>query len=187
MTAFDGTTGGGHALDTQQPAAGNSGFSTLSLLTQAVAERIDIKPVVLTVPGGRIRLTCHTDIPEKSLRSWQRASLPREMRRGREAQNATPLDSSQLVLAVAVLVYSTMQIEVMGKDSEWMTVEHNGEPLPLDHDAVLSAFGVIDTTSALIKIFGRESDVIHASQEVLTASGWTGENGGATGDEDDPQ
>jgi hypothetical protein len=184
-TDFDGSSGGTQAPSALIPGAKDTGFSTLSLLKQTVADRIEIEPVTVTVPGGRIRLTCHTDIPEKDLRRWQKASLPREMRRGREAQNATPLDSSQLVLAVAVLVYSTITIEVLGKGDEWMVVEHDGVPLSLDHDAVLSAFNALDTTSALVTIFGRESDIIQASQEVLAASGWTGENGGR--DEGDPQ
>lgn len=189
-TAFDGSTTPGAAPpyppDPRLPAP--TGFDTLSLLKETVAERVEIEPVTLTVPGGRIRLTCHSDIPEKDLRKWQRASLPQSMRKGKEAANATALDQNQLVIAVAVLVNTSLRIDVLGRDNQtWHVVEHDDEPLTLRDAAVLSAFNAIDTTSALITVFGRESDIIRASQEVLAAAGWTGENGAAADDEDDPQ
>jgi hypothetical protein len=187
-TAFDGSASG-YAHDTlPEPTTDFAGLDTLSLLKQTVDERVDIEKHTVTVPGGRVRLVCRIDISDRDLRRWQRASLPPALRKGRDAANATPLDQNQLVIAVAVLVNTTMQIDVLGKDNKtWITVEHNGDSLNLAHDAVLTAFGAIDTTTALIKIFGRESDVIRASQDVLAAAGWTGENGDTASDEDDPQ
>lgn len=191
MTTFDATTSaqpshppqGGRAPVPQR--APDSGLSTLSLLTQTVAERIEIEPTTITVPGGRIKLVCYTNIPERDLRKWQRASLSPDKRKGPGAATATALDQDQLVIAVAVLVYTVIRIDVLARDNEsWLTVEHDEEPLTLQDDAVLTAFGAIDTTTALVKIFGRESDIIRASQEVLQASGWSGENGGDN--EDDP-
>lgn len=192
MTAFDGTTAErapqalasaapAYPADTYHP---DTGLSTLSLLTQTVADRVDIEEHTVAVPGGRIKLVCHTDIPERSLRKWQRASLPPEKRKGQGASTATALDQNQLVMAVSVLVHTVIRIEVLARDNEtWLTVEHDDEPLTLANEAVLSAFRAIDTTSALITIFGRESDIIRASQEVLQACGWSGENGA---DDEDP-
>lgn len=185
MTQFDGSSG--HAASAAVlPAAPqfDSGLDALTLLKETVADRIEITEHIVTVPGGRIRLVCSTDVPEKSLRRWQKASLPLTMRK---SANVTALDSDQMTVAVAALVYTTLRIEVLGKDNEtWHPVEDKstGDPLALDHEAVLRLFNVIDTHSALVRIFGRESDVIRASQEVLAAAGWTGENGG---DDDDPR
>jgi len=191
MTAtFDGSQPGspaeppndlGHAV---APAFG--GIDTLSLLQEAVNERVEVEPLTVTVPGGRIRLVCHTDIPERDLRRWQRASLPPEKRKNGAA---TPLDQNQMTIAVAVLVYCVIRIDVLDKHDPdlWHVVENKatGDPLTFNDEVVLSLFGAFDTPSALIKVFGRESDIVRASQEVLSASGWQGENG--DGDSDDPR
>ncbi len=190
MNSFDGSTGnapppGLAALPASQEQQSMPGLDTLTLLKQTVAERVDVTTVDVTAPGGRIRLVCHNDIPEKQLRYFQRASLPVGLRK----TGGTSLDQNQMTIAVSVLVYAVMRIEVMdAHDAEkWHVVENavTTEPLTLKDEAVLHAFNAIDTQYALIKIFGRESDVIRASQQVLAASGWVGENGG---DEfDDPR
>lgn len=183
MTTFDGSIGA-TANTPPTPVSEPAGFSALDLLTQTVAERIDITSTTVYAPGGRIRLECHTNIPERELRKWQRMSLSPEKRK---SGNANPLDSSQLTIAIATLNYTTLRLEVLDKrDNEtWRVVDHDGEPLTFSDDALLRAFGAMDTASALIRIFGRESDVVRASQEVLAESGWTGENGGDP--DDDPR
>lgn len=185
-TAFDGTTGNtALAAPPQSPESAFAGLDTLSLLKQTVAERVEIPLTVLHVPGGRIKLVCKPDIPEKELRRWQRASLPPEKRKN---GTGTPLDQNQLVIATLALTFTCDYIEVLDSrdNTTWRVVEHDGEALGLDDPAVLRAFDAMDVQYLLTKLFGRESDVIRASQEVLAEAGWTGENGG--GDEsDDPR
>jgi hypothetical protein len=182
--AFDGSTDSGTASSAPAaPQPDYTGLDTLSVLKQSVAERIEIEPVVLHVPGGRIRLVCIPDIPEKELRRWQRASLPPDKRKN---GTGSPLDQNQLVIGMLVLTFTCERIEVLDPRDKntWHVVQHGGEPLALDSDVVLREFGAMDAQYLLTKLFGRESDVIRASQEVLAAAGWTGENGG---DEDDPR
>lgn len=187
MTSFDATTAS-HEPWPQAPAPSLSepqmtGLDTLSLLKTSVAERVEIEPLTLTVPGGRIRLVCKPDIPEKDLRRWQRASLPAHLRK---SGSASALDQNQLVIAGLVLTFATERIEVRDAhdDELWHTVEKDGEPLDLNSDQVLRLFNAMDPQYLLVTIFRRESDVIQASQKVLAAAGWTGENGG---DEEDPR
>lgn len=189
-TAFDGTTGS--ASDTAWPPSGMTqpeefaGLDTLSLLKQAAAERQRqvTETVTITVPGGRIRLVCTPDIPEKELRRWQRASLPADKRKN---GTGTPLDSNQMVMAGLALTYVTESMQVLDSHDNvtWHTVEHNGEALGLGDPALLNAFGAMDVQYLLKSIFGRESDVIRAGQEIMAAAGWAGEMGGD--DEDDPR
>lgn len=187
MTTFDGSTSQTWPAQqpehdhVQLPAAQEAGLDTLTLLKQTVADRVIPDEVTIAAPGGRIRLVCHNDIPDALLRKWQRASLSPDKRK---SGNAGPLDSSQLTIAIAALVYTTKRIEVLDvRDNEtWRVVESNGEPLDFNDTALLRAFGAMDSASALIEIFGRESDVVYASQEIMRASGWTGENGDDDGD-----
>lgn len=187
-TAFDGTTGyngiGDGLSQTPGPEPDFAGLDTLSLIVKTVNDRVAVKDYVLTAPGGKIRLVCRPDIPERELRRWQRASLPPDKRKN---GTGTPLDQNQLVIATLVLTHTCQHIEVMDpRDHEkWHVVEHGGEALGLDHPAFLRQFGAMDVQYLLIRLFGRESDVIRASQEVLVEAGWAGENGG--GDEDDPR
>jgi len=191
MSNFDGTTGGaGQPMALAAPAEDFGGLDTLALLKQAAAEQVAvaIKPLILTTPGGRIRLVYLPDIPEKNLRRWQRAALPVEKRKD---PNPSPLDMSQIVLSTAVLVNTVIRIEVRDKnDSDlWHAVEDKstGEPLRLDSRVVLDLFGSIDTQDALRKMFGRESDQIRASGKVMTEAGWAGESGSVEDDADDPR
>lgn len=183
-TAYDGTTGGATAYPASVPQELDHGLDTLALLKQTVADRVEVEPLVLTVPGGRIRLSCKPDIPEKDLRRWQKAALPAHLRKN---GNGTALDVDQLVVAALVLTYVTQVIEVLDSrdNTTWHVVQKDGEPVGLHDDLVLRLFGAMDPQFALTTIFGRESDVIRASQQVLQASGWAGENGGD--DEADPR
>lgn len=191
MTTFDATApGGAHApaLNEYPQAAArddDAGFDALALLKQTVKEREEIEPLTLVARGGSIRIVCDTDIPEKDLRRWQRAALPAAQRSGKIAPS--PLDQDQLIIATKALTHTALRIEVRDKNNaeKWHVIERAGETLGLDHDLVLRLFNAVDVASVLVEIFGRESDVIRASQEVLAAAGWSGENGG--GEDEDPR
>lgn len=187
--AFDATTDTGGVRpplpSTSEPESDFAGLDTLTLLKQTVGERVEIPPLTLHVPGGRIRLVCKPDIPERDLRRWQRASLPADKRK---SGTGTPLDQNQLVIATLVLTNTCEYIEVLNPrdKTQWLTVEHGGEALGLDSQPVLRLFDAMDVQYLLVKLFGRESDVISASQKVLVEAGWAGENGG-DGEDDDPR
>lgn len=146
---------------------------SLALLRQATAQQVPIEPTVVDAPGDvGIRLVCSSDVPSRSLQHWQRQALPKHMR---DSGNPSPLSMSQLVLAVATIVNSMLRLEVRdARDREvWHTVtDGTGAPLGFNDTALLQTFGAMDTTTALRKIFGRESDIIRASKQILTGSGW---------------
>jgi hypothetical protein len=159
---------------------------TLDLLRERADEVAAAEIKSTTVPNATdtIRLVCRGNIASKEVQRWNRKALPPV---ARKSGNANGLDVDNKVLYSSVLVDTTQRVEVKGRDGQWQIVqdvEHN--VLTFGDPALLNAFGALDAPTALVKIYGRDSDLVKAGMAVLTGAGWTE---GATGyeheDDDD--
>lgn len=149
--------------------------SSLDLLRDAVAEQNaeEIESVAVAAPGGAIRLWCTANIPSKDLQRWQRRALPQIARKRGGTPDLSQMD--QRTLSVAVLEATTERIEVRDRRTgEWQTIADKvtNEPLTFADDALLGSLGAMDSTTALLKLFRRDSDLSVAAQKVLQAAGW---------------
>lgn len=153
---------------------------TLGLLRARVAERTALKPTVVEVPGGTIRLTCSVNVDSKDIQRWNRKALGPV---ARKSANPTGLDVDPAVLHTAVLVGTTEYIEVLGTGGQWKTItDTEGNELTFKDAELLNAFGALDSGTAVRNLFGRDSDIVKAGTQVLTRAGWAE---GATGEESD--
>lgn len=175
MTTFDATAQQGQPPQPLVPTApAEPVLDTLAMLAQAAAQQVPIEPEFVEAPGDvGIRLVCLPDIASRQLQGWQKRALPKHMR---DASNVSPLSMDSLVLAVATLVNTLLRVEVRdARDRDlWHPVVDptDGRPLGFNDNALLATFGAMDAVTALKKIFGRESDIVRASRQVMNASGW---------------
>jgi hypothetical protein len=198
-TDYDVTTerpGYADAASRQAPAAVEPddapGVSALELLREVVEHREEGEPWVRVLPGGDVRVTCHTDVPYTQFQRWQRAAMGMNGKGGRRARggqvDVTRID--QFLMATSALLHCGEMIEVRNRrvkdaaaDGAWITVTdpHSGARLSFDDQAVLTMFRTPDPRSLLVKLWGRESDVISAGMDLLDACGHLGAD-----DEPDP-
>jgi hypothetical protein len=199
MTTFDttGMDGGSHrespppAWGVEVPVPDTNGsepFDSLALLRAAVTDQVEIEPVRIEVRESGVSLVCHTDITAKLLSKWRTAATPPALR---NSPRPSPHAIDQLRFAVAVLVHTTLRIEVADPRTPgaWIVVEdaRTGRPLTFEDRVVLDMFGAIDTVTGLRKLFGgREADLIKASNLVMTRAGW-GEDEIAGSDTEDAE
>lgn len=190
-TSYDISTPTGAPADparhyAPEPASGGSLDllpDTLDLLRERADEvaATEIKATTVTNSADSIRLVCRGNITSKEVQRWNRKALPPVARKNPGAGGYEP---DAKVLYSSVLIDSCERIEVKARDSgEWQIVQdrdHN--VLTFADTALLSAFGALDPVSALVKIFGRESDMVKAGTAVLTGAGWAE---GSTGYEDE--
>ncbi|NUT90862.1 MAG: hypothetical protein HOY78_02415 [Saccharothrix sp.] len=179
-TGLDGRTG---ALDQLQPTAPPyesygepvqvAEFDSLALLREAVAQQVEVQPVVVEAPGNvGVRLVCHTDVTSKQLQKWQRLALPPALRK---SPNPPALAMDQLQLNVAVLSGTMLRVEVRDRQTgAWVSVQDRaGNELTFNDTALLEQFGALDTVTALKRLFVQESEIVKAGQAVLAKAGWT--------------
>jgi hypothetical protein len=191
-TSFDVSTPTGVPADPARHYAPEPDGGSLDLLPDTLdllRERADevaateIKSTTVTNVADSIRLVCRGNITSKEVQRWNRKALPPVARRN---GNAGGYEADAKVLYSSVLIDSCERVEVKSRDTgEWQIVqdrEHN--VLTFADTALLSAFGVLDAVSALVKIFGRESDMVKAGTAVLTGAGWAE---GSTGYEQDDE
>lgn len=189
-TTYDVSSGTGAPADparhyAPEPADTGSlafGLDTLDLLRERADEvaATEIKSTTVTNAAESIRLVCRGNISSKELQRWNRKALPPVARKNPGAGGYEP---DGKILHSSVLTDTTERVEVKDRNGEWQIVQdtdHN--VLTFADDALLRAFGALDAVTALVKIFGRESDLVKAGVAVLTGAGWAE---GATGYEDD--
>jgi len=178
-STFDASTGRGAPEEddsTSPPLEAEetySGAGSLAMLGEAAAERTEIEPETVEVPGVPIRLVCSTDIASKKLSAWQRRALPPKMR---NSSQISPFMMDQAVFHAAVLVNTCVAVEVRRKGSEddWRTITSaDGAVLTLTDKAVWEQLGALDSAGVIKKLYPRDSDLAHAGQQVLDAAGWT--------------
>lgn len=189
-TTFDGSSGG----DTPPQATAwsptngstphdDSPDSLLDQLRERVEERDDEEPQewIKEVPKLGIRIICDPDIENGDYQRWLKASFPKG--RGRRSGRASsPMDMDQLALSARALTATCLRLEIK-RDGEWRPmIGRDGEPYTLESQELLRTFNVMDTTSVLRKLFGRDSKVIDAGQELLAEAGYLGDDA----DDDDP-
>ena len=187
MTVFDATMPDTPEATPLPPEESVSpALSSLDLLRARVSDKatqeLDDPQIAVETPDGGFRIVCSTDISHENLQRWQRAALPPAQRR---SASVSPLDLNQLVFATRVLVGSWKEIQVRGTDGEtWETIrDTQGTVLGPKDKVLLDALGVLSSDLVIKKLFGRDSDVIRTSREVLSAAGWGDEVDNA----DDPQ
>jgi hypothetical protein len=194
MSTFD-TTGGPHQFDEERrfeedPLASgpdgidepvDEGLDTLDLLEQAAEQKAkaeaEIKPEVVDIPGVGLRLLCETNIPSKRLTSWQRKALPPRLR---NVSEVSPLAMDQAIFNSTVLVNTCTAVQVLRKggqadnEADWRTVtDTDGEVCTLASKPVWEKLKVLDSATAVKKLFPRDAELLRAGQQVLDAAGWT--------------
>jgi len=191
-TSYDMSTPTGVPADQARhytPEPPNAVVDTLPDTLDLLRERADevaateIKATTVTNAADSIRLVCRGNIASREVQRWNRKALPPV---ARKSGTANGLDVDNKVLHSSVLIDTTERVEVKGRDGEWKIVQdqdHN--VLTFADSALLSAFGVLDAVSALMKIFGRDADVIKAGMAVLTGAGWAEGATGYEGDDED--
>lgn len=182
MTEFDGST----MTDDQQPHTPAavapevaSQFSALEQLRAIVDERDDDEQTwSKVIARGGVRVTCSTTIPNAEYQRMMQAALPKRRRGG-----GTPDMSkiNQLVLTSRAILYACELVEVRNpqvkkveEPGAWIPVTDpaNGTPLRLDDDTMLTTFRTPDAAALVIRLFGRDADVISAGLELLEESGY---------------
>jgi hypothetical protein len=166
--------------------------SALDQLRSSVESQTAPQPWVKVLPKIGVRLTCSTDIDNKSeYQRWMRAALPKTKGARQGAPDMTQLDRYRL--ASLSILAKCESIEVRNRavtdpeaDDAWIVVTDptSHEPLTLTDKAALDAFKTPDPVALLVKIFGRQADVIAAGEEFLTAAGFI--PGDEPEDESDP-
>jgi hypothetical protein len=195
-TTFDGSSGPSPAPRSTPAAPAPTGEATawgatldadapdalLDQLRARVEERNEADPQEWTkeVPKVWIRLVCDPDIENGDFQRWTNQAMPRKGRtRGRAAN---PMAMDQLALAARALTATNIRLELKG-DSGWRPMTgRDGDVLTLESDELLRTFNVMDSTSVLRKLFGRDARVIDAGQELLAEAGYLGDDT----DPDDP-
>lgn len=191
MTTFDTSSGprhGGELPDAPPPAAAAEAFtpgevtpdSLLDQLRERVAERDEAEPSewFKEIPGIGVRLVCDPDIEADDYQRWLKQARPRG-KGGRRAANVGPMDLDQFALSVRALTATNVRLEIK-RGAQWRPMTGaQGGVLDLESRELLDTFGVMDSASALRKLFGRDARIIDAGQELLTEAGYLG------GDDDD--
>jgi hypothetical protein len=189
-TSFDLSTPTGTPGEPARHYAPDSSNGSLSLLPDTLdllRERADevaateIKSTTVTNFTDSIRLVCRGNITSKEVQRWNRKAQPPIARKNPNSG----YEPDGKVLHSSILIDTTERVEVKGRDGAWKIVQdtdHN--VLTFSDDMLLRSFGVLDAVSALIKIFGRESDLVKAGLAVLTGAGWAEGSTGYEGDEE---
>lgn len=187
MTAtFDGSTTPGTpgALPPGEPEevqGADLGMSALDQLRQRVTDAAAVREHwVHEIRRTGVRLTCDTNIEASDFQKWQSAALPRVSKRGPQRMPDVTKMRRELVAARAILG-SCVLVEMKGSDGAYREVKNprTQEPLLLDDREFLTAFSVPDPVELVRKLFVRDSDLMIAGEDLLTAAGFMG------GDEDD--
>jgi hypothetical protein len=189
MTEFDGSSSGPNNATTYAtdnvpaaeamrfgPALDDSPASMLDVLRDRVEQRdvADADPWVHEIPKVGVRLVCDPRIDNADYQRWVKAAMAktRTARRGRSNANAMDLD--QLALSARAITATNIRVEIKRQGDEWVAISDgaSADALNLEDAAMLRAFGVMDPTSLLRKLFGRDAAVINAGQELLAAAGY---------------
>lgn len=189
-TTFDGSTGPAHGAPEELPQARAwspaaeevAPDSLLDQLRARVEHRDETEPQewIKEVPGLDIRLVLDPDIENSDFQRWMKQATPRTKGRGRGGVN--PMAMDQLQLASRALTAQCIRLE-MKRDGEWRPMTgRDGEAYTLDSQELLRTFNVMDSTSVLRKLFGRDARVIDAGQELLAEAGYLGDDA----EDDDP-
>lgn len=175
MTVFDGSTSQAVAYEErpeiEAPQPAEDSMDTLSLLRDMVEEQASetLEPKIIEVPGGRFRMHCSIDISANDLKKWQLRGVRADKRK---SGKFTPADVDQFLYNATLLAHTLLCLDVKTKHG-WVTVtdKHSGEPLTL-LDGLPTVLGVMDSTSAVRKLFRRDSDLLRACSEIRVAAGW---------------
>lgn len=160
-----------------------------SLLDQIAAEVADrdeeyAEPWLYQIPRTSLRLVCDPRIENDDYQRWIRQSMPHSGKNRRGPRNPSITDMNQLLMSARAIIATNLRIDVLHKPTgEWRPLMHNGEELVLDSDPLMQKFGAMDPIVLLRKLFGRDSDLIDAGQELLAAAGYLDSG---DGDEEDP-
>lgn len=188
MSTFDTSTAPRHGTELPPPDAAAETFtpgapppvadSLLDQLRERVAERDAAEPDewFKVIPGVGIRLVCDLNIEADDFQRWLKAAQSRKG--GRRQGVSSAVDLSPFALSVRALTATCLRLEIRDGESWRPMVGTKGDTLGLDSKELLQTFGVMDAGSVLRKLFGRDSRVIDAGQELLAAAGYTGDEDG---------
>lgn len=186
MTVFDGSTGahaapspyvgsGGYDNDFPPPAAPpipDPPFDAFESLREQLAERDDEseRTTNVEIPGVGWRLICAIDFTYARYKEWQKAALPRNQRNGRKVN---VLDMDQAALSYFVLLNTCEGVEYRRSDGEWEPlIDNGGQPATLQSNILMTKMNVMDPRVLVNKLFGLDSRLIRAGNEVITAAGY---------------
>lgn len=165
-----------------EPGVFDDTFDTLELLREAANASVDVLSTTVYVPSGAIRVECTGNIAARDLQRWNRKAQPPA---ARKSNNPAAYDVDQRVLYTTVLVETAEKIEVRRPDGTWRAVEDTDHNLLTFKDtALLSSFGVLDSSAAIKKLWARDSDLVKVGIAILTGAGWAEGQTGAEEDED---
>lgn len=192
-STFDGSSAGTPApitTDTAPPPppveAEIRPESLLDQLRDRVDERDESEPAewIDEIPKVGIRLVCDPDIANEDFQRWTKSAMAGGVKAGRRRRGGgNPMDMDQLRISVRALVSTNERVE-MRQGKEWQPLTgRDGSPVTLESNDLLSAFGVMDSTLLLKKLYGRDARVIDAGQRLLAAAGYLD---GDDLDDDDP-
>ncbi len=192
-STFDGSTPAGLPAAPPPPYAAGApapepevegtdlGMSALDQLRQRVNDAAAVKEHwVHEIRRTGVRITCDTNIEAADFQRWQTAALPRVSKRGPQRMPDVTKMRRELVSARAILGTCVL-VEMKGSDGTYREVTNprTREPLMLNDPEFLTAFSVPDPIELVRKVFVRDSDLMLAGEDLLTAAGFMG------GDDDD--
>jgi hypothetical protein len=171
------------AAQAYDPGVADEHDDTLELLRQRAGETVEVRSTTVYTPTEHIRLVCRGNIDGREIQRWNRKALPPV---ARKASNPSAFDADSRVLYSTVLSETCERVEVLGRTGEWRVVEDAVEhtALTFKDPALLNAFGSLEATGAIKKMFVLDSAITKAGQAVLEGAGWAEGSTGFEADDD---
>jgi hypothetical protein len=187
MTTFDGSSAAprqrpaefGYDNDAPRPTetlTGATPYDALAALREQLDERTDENLCYVEIPKLDWRLVCDADFPYAQYAKWQKASFPAAQRNRRKGPN--PLDMDQAVLSRLVLLGTCQGMEYRDSTGEWQPLmDSRNTPMTPDSAEIMSRFQEVDPGFFLRRLFGSDSAVMRAGEQVMRAAGWLESDG----------